>query len=209
MLVALEAALGGAVDGQRYVFGITEAADVDGLAAGFQRTALAHAGQGLQQAGDVIGLVAVDVGLGQGRAVDGARVDVVTGAYHAEGVELDRAAVAGFVFGGAHDVSGADSDQAELAVFQQGANRHFRGERTVECRCLRVLEQRFIEQQLDFRLLRHLAQRGGQRLGGQLQRECLGLRTEAERQAAGNNGRSKKQVQSVARRAKHGIPRGG
>ncbi|RUQ44408.1 hypothetical protein D8M30_16890, partial [Corynebacterium pseudodiphtheriticum] len=63
--------------------------------------------------------------------------------------------------------------------------------------------------QLDFRLLRHLAQGQGQWLGGQLQFERLSLGSEAERQAGGNEAGSKKQVRSVARRAKHEIPRCG
>lgn len=36
LLVALETAFGRAIDGQRHVFGIAEATDVDGLTAGFQ-----------------------------------------------------------------------------------------------------------------------------------------------------------------------------
>lgn len=62
LLVAFEAALGGAVDGERHVFGIAETANVDGLATGFERATLADPGQGLQQAGNVIGLVALDIG---------------------------------------------------------------------------------------------------------------------------------------------------
>jgi len=150
LLVALEAALGGAVDGQRDVFGVTETADVDGLAAGFERTALADPRQRLQQAGDVVGLVAVDVRLAQGRAADGAGVDLIAGADHAQGVQLDRAAAGGLALIGAHDVGAADLDQGERAIVQQGTNRHFRGEVTVERRRLDVLELLFIEQQLDF-----------------------------------------------------------
>lgn len=140
LLVALKAGFGGAVDRHWHIFGVAETTDVDGLPAGFERAALAYAGQGLQQAGNVFGLIAVDVGLGHGRAVDGAGVDFVARADHAEGVQLDGAAVGGLAFIGAYHVGGADFDQGEFAVFQQGANRHFRGELTVERRCLYVFE---------------------------------------------------------------------
>ncbi|MNJ66179.1 hypothetical protein D3C77_622360 [compost metagenome] len=46
LLITLKAALGGAVDGHRHVFGVTQAPDVDGLAAGLGRTAHVHTGQG-------------------------------------------------------------------------------------------------------------------------------------------------------------------
>ena len=209
MLVALEAALGGTVDGQRHVFGIAEAADVDGLATGFQRAALADAGQGLQQAGDVVGLVAVDIGLAQGGAADSAGVDLAAGADHAQGFQLDGAALGGPALLGAHDVGAADFDQGELTVVEQAANRHFRGELAVERRRLHILEQGFVKQQRDLCLLRHLAQGRGQRLGGQVQGERLGNGREAERQAGSEEGRTQKQVRSVARRAKHEIPRCG
>jgi len=114
---------------------------------------------------------------------DGAGVDLIAGADHAQGVQLDRAAAGGLALIGAHDVGAADLDQGERAIVQQGTNRHFRGEVTVERRRLDVLELLFIEQQLDFRLLRDLAQGRGQRLGGQLQCERLRMGAEAEGQA--------------------------
>ena len=108
--------------------------------------------------GDVVGLVAVDVGLAQGGAVHGAGVDFIARADHAQGVQLDRAALGSLARIGAYDVGSADLDQGEFTRGQQGADRHFRGEVTIEGLCLHVLEQCFIEQQLDLRLLRHLAQ---------------------------------------------------
>ena len=209
MLVTLKACLGGTVNGQRHVFGIAETTDVDGLAAGLQRAALADTGQGLQQAGNVIGLVTVDVGLGQGGAVDGAGVYLIASTDHAQGVQLDRATGGGFALVGAHHIGTADLDQVELTVFEQGTDGHFRGVVTVKRWGLHVLEQGFIEQQLDFRLLGHLAQGRGQRLGRQVQLERLGFGAEAQGQARSHECRSKKQVRSVARRAKHEIPRSG
>ncbi len=142
--------------------------------------------------------------LAQRRAADGAGIDFGAGADHALGVELQGAAAAGgAVFLWAYDVGLVDFDQAEIALVQQLADRRFRAEVAVDGRGLDVAQQFFIEQQLDLRLLGDLAQRAGQRLGGQVQADRFGMGVEAERQAGGDQGRSDAEVLEMMRRAKH------
>ena len=188
LLVALEAALGGAVDGDRHVLGVPQAPDVDGLAAGFQRAAEADAGQGVDQADHVVGLVAIDFRLVQGRAADTGGVDLGAVADHAHGPQLQGRAAADAGFGGAHDVGVVDLQQIERAALEQAADRLFGAEVPLQGRCLGVAQQLLIEQQLDLRLLGDLTQGRGQGLRRQLEMQRPGLDLQAEGQAGGEQG---------------------
>ncbi|MNH00911.1 hypothetical protein D3C79_601170 [compost metagenome] len=185
LLITLEAAFGRAIDGHRHVFGIAQAPDVDGLATGLDRAAHVHPGQGREHAGNVARLVAVDVFLGQGRAADGARVDLLTVTYHAHRAELDAVVSGGVVFAQAHHIGIADLDQGKAAVVQQLADRLERFVSTLQGWGLDAVEQGFVKQQLQFGLLRQLAQRRCQRLRRQVQLQWCGLGLQAQGQARG------------------------
>ncbi|MNJ29697.1 hypothetical protein D3C77_242720 [compost metagenome] len=158
LLITLEAAFGCAIDGHRHVFGVAQAPDVDGLATGLDRAAHVHPRQGRQHAGNVAGLVAVDVFLGQGRAADGARVDLLTVAHDAHRAELDAVVGGRVIFAQAHHVGAADLDHGEAAVAQQLVDGLLSFVRTVQGRSLHAAQQGFVEQQLHLGLLGQLAQ---------------------------------------------------
>ena len=144
--VALKAAFGRTVDGQLHVFGFAQAPDIDGLAARFERAAEVDAGQRGQQARDVIGLVAVDFGLGHGRLADVAGVDLVTAAHHAERAEFEAVAGGGALLFGLHHVGFVHQDQVEIGVFEQSLDGVLRAVVAAQCRGFDVAQQRFVEQ---------------------------------------------------------------
>ena len=108
LLVAFKAAFGRAIDGHLYVFSFTHAPDIDGLATGLERAAEVDARQGGEQAGDVIGLIAVDLLLGHGRLADVAGVDFATVAHHADRAQFQAVAGGGAGLPGPHDVGAID-----------------------------------------------------------------------------------------------------
>ena len=207
--VALKAAFGRTVDGQLHVFGFAQAPDIDGLATRFERAAEVDTGQRGQQARDVIGLVAVDFGLGHGRLADVAGVDLVTAAHHAERAEFEAVAGGGALLFGLHHVGFVDQDQVEIGVFEQSLDGVLRAVVAAQCRGFDVAQQRFVEQQGDVRLLRDVTQRTGQRLRRQLQLDRVGLGIQAERHARGEQGRAGAQIREVMWCAKHEIPQSG
>ena len=206
LLVALEAALGRAIDGHRHVLGVAQAPDVDGLAPGLGRSAHVHPGQGGQDAGDVAWLVTVDLLLVQGRAPDVAGVYLLAIADDAQGAQLDAVVGARVILAQAHHVGAAHAHHAETAAHEQAADGRLGFEVALERRGLGLAEQGLVEQQLDLGLLRQLAQRMGQWLGGQVEGHGSRLGGQAHGQAQGEQGGSGRQAVQRTQRGQHGFP---
>ena len=66
LLIALKAALAGTIQGEGYVLGVAQAPDIHRLPTRLGRATHGHTRQGLQQAGDVVGLLALDLATAQG-----------------------------------------------------------------------------------------------------------------------------------------------
>ncbi len=169
LLVALEAALLRAVQGIGHVLGVAQAPDVGGLSARLGRAAHGHSGQGLQQAGDVVRLLAFDIPPGQGRTADVAGVHFATVADDGLRVQLQRVVAVGVDLAPAHHVAAARLHQLQLGTDQQPLQRLAHPVAAAQRRSAQAPQERLVEQHLDLRLLRQARQRGGQRLRRQVE----------------------------------------
>jgi len=119
LFVALKAAFGRAIHRHLNVFGFAHAPDIDGLTARLERSAEVDARQCGQQAGDVVGLILIDLGLGHGRFADAAGVDLVAITHDADCAEFKAVAGGGAVFPRPDNVGAVDLDQAEVGALEQ------------------------------------------------------------------------------------------
>ncbi|MNT26665.1 hypothetical protein D3C72_1622580 [compost metagenome] len=94
LAVFLEA-LGHAIEDDFHVLHFIEAPDIEALAAGTGRAGQVHAGQGVEQGRDIVGLLAFDVGAVDIRASGRAGADGV--AEHADGRHLHGVGLLGLV----------------------------------------------------------------------------------------------------------------
>lgn len=208
LLVAFEAALLRAVQGVGHILGVAQAPDVGGLPARLGRAAHGHPGQSLQQAGDVVRLLPLDIAPGQGGTPDVAGIHLATVADDGLRVQLQGVVAVGIDLAPAHHVAAPRLHQFQIGTGQQPFQRLAHRVAAAQCRCPQAAQERLVEQHLDLRLLRQARQRGGQRLRRQVEASFGGTGAGGPQRGAEHGGGTQRTPGGAGERQGHaGTPK--